>query len=1170
MIETLLAWLRPCTVGCVAAATLSAPTLAQEPAALFDGETLTGWSGDERFWSVEDGAIVGRSTPENPCEETTYLSFTGAEYRDFDLTFKFRIEGKGANSGLQFRSVQKENYQVDGYQADLDAAGDWTGGLYEQGGRGVIARRGVRMLQSGTNSAYELLGDLEELSKLGGPGEWHSYRVRALGTRIQLYIDGVETCDFDDREARIDGGTLAFQMHQGAPMEVRIQDVQVAAIEAPERAASNFGSAAWIWSPEGPKASQVVRFERTLQAKGPVARATLFGTCDNGVEFSINDIVFAGSATWQTPFALELPPKIRNTIGSGEKTVLRAECWNSGGDAGLIMRLQLEYEDGSLEYIESNRWWKTRVDGEAVNAVELGHFGVEPWGAPTELGSGLPDLPLPATKLDVAPGFQVEELLRVPRAYGSWVALTVDGQGRIIASAEAKHGLFRVTLQEGDSPKVESLGLPTTGAQGLLAHGADLFVVQNDMQRQDNGLYRARDTNGDDQYDDFQLLTALDGSGEHGPHAVQLAPDGEHLEIIAGNTTALPKNVTRYHVAPNWAEDQLIPSMPDTFGHGNAMHAHGGWLGRCKLDGTEWEILSAGMRNAYDFAYDANGERFAYDSDMEWDMGAPWYRAPRVLHLATGTEFGWRRGSGKVMDGEPDTLGAVAATGPASPVGVLHGRESRFPGLWGDALFIGDWTRGRIYAVDIAPNGDTFEGEVRPFVSGRPFPVTDMTWLADGSMAVVTGGRGRRSAMYRIAAVEPKEAAASASPVQKEEGSADEAVEASQAGGRLADQVRRAQLELDPEIAAWAPKVLEAKDPVGRLALARVGGATWQAGLLQGFIEDEGPLDRAALRAIEVSLARTGLPDAELASALLSRVEADLPAADGGDPFPHDIKRTELLIALGSERAPSFAVPRMLSAETQERALDFALQLRRAEAGWTPELAKSYLDFLHVEARGFRGGRSIDGYLKRIRAEGLERAGKALPDGYVVPDVTAAEPAYEIETPIFREQWSLRDLGAIVRQSEKSTDSIAGERYFRMAGCYACHRVGEVGGGTGPDLTDAGGRFTARDLLIAILEPSRDISDQYLDTEVWTEDSQVYVGRLTEQDDEWTSIQLPPTEAGGTDGELIDIAAEEIKLVRPHPMSRMPSGTVDCLAVEELAEMVAWILTDKRDEEDGK
>ncbi|QDV08913.1 hypothetical protein Poly30_44680 [Planctomycetes bacterium Poly30] len=1139
----------------LALSSLSHPGFGQETTSLFDGSTLSGWSGDERFWSVEDGVILGRSTPENPLSATTYLTYTNGEYRDFDISLEFRIDGQGSNSGLQFRSIPGENHQVLGYQADLDAARDWTGGIYEQGGRGVIARRGVRMLQNGKHSAYELLGDLAELKKLGAPGEWHTYRVRAEGTRIRIWVDGTLTCDYDDREAMFDGGSFAFQLHQGPPMEVRYRNIEVERLPASTVPETRFGTAQWIWTPEGARDAQVVRFERRLHPKGPVEKATLHATCDDGVEFSMNDRVFAGGDDWKAPFSAALQPKMIKALSAGKPIVLRAEAWNLSGAAGLIARLDIEYKDGTKESVETNRWWTKRVDGEPKPAEELGPISAEstdrrPWGMPSGESSGVPDLPLAASKLEVQPGYRAEEILRVPRGYGSWVTLAVDGKGRLIAAAEAEKGLFRITLRKGGLPTVEPLGLDIEGAQGLLVHGRDLYIMQNAMTGVDNGLFRARDTDGDDLYDELKLLTKLDGSGEHGPHAIWLTPDGEHLEVIAGNTTAFPANVERFHMVPNWRDDQLLPSLPDTFGHGNAMHDHGGWLGRCDLDGEHWEILSTGIRNAFDFAYDRAGNRFAFDADMEWDMGAPWYRAPRLLHVAPGVEFGWRRGSGKIMGSEPDTLDAVAETGPASPVGVLHGKDGRFPGALGEALFLGDWTRGIIYSVALREDGDTFRGEPKPFVSGRPFPLTDMVWLDDGSMAVVTGGRGRRSAIYRIAAEEPRAADAPRG-----------VAEITAEPGKLAAQARRAALELDPAIGTWAPAALAAKDPVGWLAIARVGGPEWQKPLLENLMEEPVPMGHAALRAIELSLARSGAPADDVRAALLARLEAEVPAHD--EPIPHDVKLTELLVYLGSDRAPAFAVPRMLSAVTQERAIDFALQLRLAESGWTPELAKSYLDFLHTDARRFLGGRSIEGYLNRIREAALERAGRAIEGGYTPPPLAEpAAPLYEMETPLFVEQWSLPALATVHGQIAGANDRALGERSFRRAGCYACHRVGEEGGGTGPDLTDAGGRFTSRDLLIAILEPSRDISDQYLDTEVWTKDSEVYVGRLVEQDAEWTTLQLPPSEPGGTDGALVDVPAEDIQLVRAHPISRMPSGMLDGLHTAEIVELLAWLLDD--------
>ena len=147
-----------------------------------------------------------------------------------------------------------------------------------------------------------------------------------------------------------------------------------------------------------------------------------------------------------------------------------------------------------------------------------------------------------------------------------------------------------------------------------------------------------------------------------------------------------------------------------------------------------------------------------------------------------------------------------------------------------------------------------------------------MVWLGDGSMAIVTGGRGRRSALYRISAEEPRDPD---EPIAPEDGApAVAATDSTRAPGKVAAQQRRAALELDPAIGTWAPAALAARDPVGWLAIARVGGAAWQAPLLSNLIEEPSPMSHGALRAIELCLARVGLPPEELRAALTARLEA--------------------------------------------------------------------------------------------------------------------------------------------------------------------------------------------------------------------------------------------------------------------------------------------------------
>src|SRR6185369_14398073 len=194
--------------------------------------------------------------------------------------------------------------------------------------------------------------------------------------------------------------------------------------------------------------------------------------------------------------------------------------------------------------------------------------------------------------------------------------------------------LFRVT--PGDSrraTKVEAVDLEIGSAQGLLWAFDSLYVVVNENNKKRNsGLYRLRDSNGDDKLDEITCLKEFKnrnndgpGSGEHGPHAVVLGPD-KMLYVIAGNFTNLPDGIAPTSPAKNWAEDLLLPRMPDGKGHDPTIMAPGGWLCRTDRDGKKWEAVSVGMRNAYDIAFNRDGELFTFDSDMEWDIGSPWYR----------------------------------------------------------------------------------------------------------------------------------------------------------------------------------------------------------------------------------------------------------------------------------------------------------------------------------------------------------------------------------------------------------------------------------------------------------------------------------------------------------------------------------------------------------------
>src|SRR5690348_7894732 len=117
---------------------------AKEAKELFNGKDLTGWDGDARVWSVENGAIVGH-TKDVPLENNTFLIWTGDKVANFKLTLEFKLEG--GNSGIQYRSkvIDPKQHIVGGYQADMDGDNKYTGILYEERGRGILAQRGEKL-----------------------------------------------------------------------------------------------------------------------------------------------------------------------------------------------------------------------------------------------------------------------------------------------------------------------------------------------------------------------------------------------------------------------------------------------------------------------------------------------------------------------------------------------------------------------------------------------------------------------------------------------------------------------------------------------------------------------------------------------------------------------------------------------------------------------------------------------------------------------------------------------------------------------------------------------------------------------------------------------------------------------------------------------------------------
>ena len=291
---------------------------------------------------------------------------------------------------------------------------------------------------------------------------------------------------------------------------------------------------------------------------------------------------------------------------------------------------------------------KGAAAGKAANAATGKAAGK---AASDAAGAGIQEAATPVGQLKIAKGFRVELLYSVPRdQQGSWVNLCVDPRGRLIVS-DQYGGLYRVTPPEmigaGGPTQIEKFPVELGEAQGLLWAFDSLYVVVNRGQKYASGLYRVRDTDGDDQLDEVKMLRPIQGGGEHGPHAVLLTPDGKSLMVVCGNQTKLME-YSKTRVPPIWGEDHLLPRMPDGRGFMRGVLGPGGAIYRVDPDGKDWELVSVGFRNQYDAAFNRHGELFTYDADMEWDFNTPWYRPTRVCLVTSGSEFGWQIGRAHV------------------------------------------------------------------------------------------------------------------------------------------------------------------------------------------------------------------------------------------------------------------------------------------------------------------------------------------------------------------------------------------------------------------------------------------------------------------------------------------------------------------------------------------
>ena len=816
----------------------------------------------------------------------------------------------------------------------------------------------------------------------------------------------------------------------------------------------------------------------------------------------------------------------------------------------------------------------------------------------------------PVDRIKVLKDFRVELLYSVPKEKeGSWVSLCNGPKGTLIACDQGG-GLYEITPppvgqvsnlpktssgdsgQVGNLPHVKKIPVDIGQAQGLLWAFDSLYVMVNG-RNYESGLYRVTDSDGDGELDKVVQLRKLNGGGEHGPHAIVPHPDGQSLVVLHGNQTKLTE-LAGSRVPRVWGEDHLLPRMPDGRGFMAGVLGPGGAIYKIDPDGKNWELLCVGFRNQYDMAFNKFGDLFTYDADMEWDFNTPWYRPTRVCLAASGGEFGWRNGTGKWPQHYPDSLPSVVDIGPGSPTGVAFGYGAKFPAKYQDALYICDWSYGKMYAVHMDPEGAGYKATVEEFVAGAPLPLTDLVVHPDGALYFAIGGRSTQSGLYRVTYVGSESTAATGQdgqvPPQLTERRVLESLHQPTDPKTALPQIRAhlkstdrylryaARVALEHQDSAlWRELALKEAPPAAAinalLALVRVsapdpfhkkpGDPPADPALRKQIVESLCRIEWDALenwqrlellRVYQVLFNRFGPPSEEERKLVLEQLNDKFPAGErlvDGD-------LCQLLVYLEAPQIAPRTIELLASAPTQEEQIEYAKALRVLKTGWTPELRKAYFSWF-LKAGTFKGGMSFEGFMNNIKKDAVALLSDD--EKQSLKEILEARPA---ESPLAVSQprplvkkRTLDDVMALVEGGLTSRDFDHGRKMFGAANCFACHRFGNEGGANGPDLTGIAGRFSTRDLLETIVDPSKVVSDQYAAVVIQTDDGQTITGRIINLSDNTMHINTDMLAPGAT----VNVDRRNVVAMKPSSVSMMPAGLLDTLQDDELLDLVAFLLS---------
>jgi len=963
----------------------------------------------------------------------------------------------------------------------------------------------------------------------------------------------------------------------------------------------------WIWTTVEKKPSNEKDSERTsvvFQRSFAVTRPVRTAVIRLAADFCHATVIVNERRLFKVePYSQTIEVDVTGAMVLGENT-LRIEAIPIAGPSAIAASLAIGIADESqIQTWVSDASWtyvllsNLSADESTMNPiVSLGTVAPELWKIgrrsskvePTEnyeqWRQAVAGKSAEENRFWTAPGFEISLVRTAASEEGSWVSMAFDPQGRLTIAREEK-GLLRMTLdnQSHSIEKVEVIDDQLLECRGLLYAHNSLYANANNSK----GLYRLRDTDGDDTFDDVQLLREFPGGTGHGRNDLSLGKDG-WIYSIHGDSVEVPKDNLVDRTSP------LRDTLRGRAGQGHVI--------RTDPDGKQWEVFCSGLRNPFGLAANPEGDWFTYDADAEFDMGSPWYRPTRVLQLLSGADYGWRAVTGKwppYFPDHPDNAMPTLDIGRGSPTSVLFATDAKFPEPYRRSLLILDWTYGRILAVHIGPRGAGYRASAETFLQGRPLNVTDLAIGPDGALYIVTGGRKTQSALYRIAYVDNLESATS--PSVHEQHCKAHARQARLIRSQL-EEMHTAKGETNIEL-AW--QQMDSPDwnirTAARTAIEHQPIAMWRE---RGLSETR---TTAAIEAC-LTLVRSGEPS--VINPVLDRLigmnptELTLSQAWGivqcysllEHSAAEELQRRKLsiveqleslvshlaspeigygrcgsssnllgtcssiLVSLGSSTIVSNISRTLLNSPVQEQRIHALLALRNAASGWTIETRKQYFRTLN-EGPSFVRGEGMQKFLNQIRSDATAQLSDEERNELATlldPTVDSnEEPPTVVSRPTVK-QWTMNDLVPRLSNDDYRPDAQRGAVVFVEAMCSRCHRSGARGPSVGPDLTLIASRFGRKDILQSIIEPSHVVAEIYRKVQVATVEGRVIVGRILIEGD-YRSQRLQIATDSLKETETVEIDKTEIESVRESPVSPMPSGLVDGFQANEILDLLEYL-----------